>query len=101
MERESEEEESVNDDVISEKVEEGASVKEIGPPLLSSLQRDKTSDKLAAPWRIRLSSTIQPEIAVAGVSSNLWPGAHAYAFDKFVICLKYDMKSNLYVHKYI
>ena len=30
-------------------------------------------------WTARLSSNILPQYAVSIASSNLWPGAHAYA----------------------
>lgn len=33
-------------------------------------------------WSARLSSSIIPQYAVAVVSSNLWPGAHAYVSGK-------------------
>ena len=33
-------------------------------------------------WSARLSSNIIPQYAVAIVSSNLWPGAHAFATEK-------------------
>jgi radial spoke head protein 4A len=33
-------------------------------------------------WSARLSSNIIPQYAIASVSSNLWPGAHAYVTGK-------------------
>lgn len=35
-------------------------------------------------WSARLSSSIVPQYAVAIVSSNQWPGAHAYVTGKYV-----------------
>ena len=35
-------------------------------------------------WSARLSSNVLPQYAVAIASSNLWPGAHAYAAGRYV-----------------
>jgi len=55
--------------------------KEIGPPLLIPLSEDAIVDSVI-PWTARQSSYIQPDIAVALVRSNIWPGAFAFAVGK-------------------
>ena len=37
------------------------------------------------PWSTRLTSAIVPQYAMAVISSNLWPGAHAIAAGKSVL----------------
>ncbi|KER20038.1 hypothetical protein T265_11320 [Opisthorchis viverrini] len=54
---------------------------ERGPPILTSIAADASLSDYPA-WSARLSSAIIPEHAVAVVSSNIWPGAHAIAWDK-------------------
>ena len=34
------------------------------------------------PWSTKLSSTLNPEYSWVIISSNRWPGAHAYAIEK-------------------
>lgn len=34
-------------------------------------------------WTARLSSSVLPQYAIAIASSNLWPGAHAYAVGRY------------------
>ena len=41
------------------------------------------------PWSCRLSSALVPQYAVAILSSNLWPGAYAFGFKKYVITISY------------
>jgi len=60
--------------------------KEIGPPLLTPLSEDATVDSVI-PWTARQSSYLQPDIAVALVRSNVWPGAFAFAVGKYVMYL--------------
>lgn len=57
--------------------------KEIGPPLLTPLSEDAIVDSVI-PWAAKQSSYIQPDIAVALVRSNIWPGAFAFAVGKYV-----------------
>lgn len=54
---------------------------EVGPPLLTPLSEDSLIDTVP-PWTTRLSSRIQPDVAIVIVRSNLWPGATAFAKDK-------------------
>jgi radial spoke head protein 4/6 len=61
---------------------------ETGPPLLTPLSEDVEVDAMT-PWTARVSSALVPHYAVAVVSSNLWPGAHAFGLDK--------MFENLYI----
>lgn len=55
--------------------------KEIGPPLLIPLSEDAIIDSVI-PWTVRQSTCIQPDISVAIVKSNIWPGAFAFAVEK-------------------
>ncbi|KAL6256088.1 hypothetical protein P5V15_013323 [Pogonomyrmex californicus] len=55
--------------------------KEIGPPLLIPLSEDAIEDSVI-PWTARQSSYIQPDIAIAFIRSNIWPGAFAFAAGK-------------------
>ncbi|KAL7301341.1 hypothetical protein TKK_0006072 [Trichogramma kaykai] len=66
---------------ISRKAKELGYEKEIGPPLLTSLSEDVAADG-AIPWSARLSSSAQPDVAVALLRSNIWPGAYTFAADK-------------------
>ncbi|XP_065882304.1 radial spoke head protein 6 homolog A-like [Dysidea avara] len=54
---------------------------EIGPQLLTSISEDDKVDHMPA-WSCRLSSGLVPQYAIAIVSSNLWPGAHTFGFNK-------------------
>jgi len=54
---------------------------EVGPPLLTPLSEDVEVDNMP-PWTAKLSNNLIPQFAVALVSSNLWPGAHAFAYAK-------------------
>merc|ERR1712138_23468 len=51
---------------------------ETGPQLLSSLQLDEPVGTHPA-WTTRRSTNFHPNFGVVCVSSNLWPGAHAYS----------------------
>lgn len=64
------------------KAEELKEQREIGPPLLTPLSEDAVVD-LVMPWTARQSSRMQPDIAVAAVRSNVWPGAFAFAVGKY------------------
>ncbi|XP_011878263.1 PREDICTED: radial spoke head protein 6 homolog A [Vollenhovia emeryi] len=74
-----EEEEEAEEDI--EKDEVKMTEKEIGPPLLIPLSEDAVVDSVI-PWTVRQSTYIQPDIAVALVKSNIWPGAFAFAVGK-------------------
>ncbi|XP_014477558.1 PREDICTED: radial spoke head protein 6 homolog A [Dinoponera quadriceps] len=76
-----EEEEAEEDETRTTKAEEAEKQREIGPPLLTPLSEDAVVD-LVMPWTARQSSQIQPDIAVAAVRSNVWPGAFAFAAGK-------------------
>lgn len=52
--------------------------RELGPPLLSSLQDDATLEAIV-PWTTRLPNNILSDIGVVLVRSNLWPGAFTFA----------------------
>ncbi len=56
---------------------------EVGPPLLTPLSEDAEVEAMP-PWTARLSSNLVPQYAIAALHSNLWPGAHAFATDRFV-----------------
>eukprot|EP00053_Salpingoeca_punica_P009852 m.88611 g.88611 ORF g.88611 m.88611 type:complete len:495 (-) comp15196_c0_seq1:192-1676(-) len=51
---------------------------EVGPPLLTPLQNDEEFDGQPA-WSVKLSSAVALSHACVRVSSNVWPGAHAFA----------------------
>ena len=36
------------------------------------------------PWTAQKSSTLVPQYSLAVMHSNLWPGAHAFAVERFV-----------------
>ncbi|XP_025991672.2 radial spoke head protein 6 homolog A [Solenopsis invicta] len=84
-----EKEENIVDEIFEEKEEEEniekdlvkMVEKEIGPPLLTPLSEDAIVDSVI-PWAAKQSSYIQPDIAVALVRSNIWPGAFAFAVGK-------------------
>jgi len=83
------------DDEEEEEEGEDAVEAEVGPPLLHPLQNDDPIGGLPA-WSTKLSSTLNPEFAWVLISSNRWPGAHAYALDR-----EFD---NIYIgwgHKFI
>ncbi|CAL8078648.1 unnamed protein product [Calicophoron daubneyi] len=61
---------------------------ERGPPILTSIASDAPLFG-NPPWTVRKSSRVLPEFASVILSSGLWPGAHALAWDK-----DYD---NLYI----
>lgn len=54
---------------------------EVGPPLLTPLSEDAEVDNMP-PWSTSLSSNIATQYAIAVISSNLWPGAHAFSYGK-------------------
>ncbi|XP_048258834.1 radial spoke head protein 4 homolog A-like [Haliotis rufescens] len=67
---------------------------EVGPPLLTPLAEDEEIASMS-PWTPRLSSNLIPQYSISVMHSNLWPGAHAFAFEK-----KFE---NVYIghgHKY-
>jgi len=84
----SEEEEMENEEEEEEKEEPDEPEPEVGPQLLTPLSEDAQID-LEPAWTARISSNLVSQYAIAVVSSNLWPGAFAFATDK-----KYE---NIYV----
>jgi len=83
-----------DEDEEEEEGDPAAPEPETGPPLLQPLQNDEEVDGQPA-WSTRLSSTLLPGYASVSISSNRWPGAHAYAIGK-----KFE---NVYIgwgHKY-
>eukprot|EP01147_Barroeca_monosierra_P008244 gene8244-832_t len=69
------------DDEEDEDEEEEEIEPEAGPPLLTPLQNDDDVDGLPA-WSTRLSSTAHPAFGCVRISSNRWPGAHAFAVQR-------------------
>ncbi|KAK3092588.1 hypothetical protein FSP39_004684 [Pinctada imbricata] len=67
---------------------------EVGPPLLSPLSDDAEIGNLP-PWTPKVSSKLIPQYAIAVLSSNLWPGAHAFSYQK-----KFENVYIGYGHKY-
>ncbi|KZC06536.1 Radial spoke head protein 4 like protein A [Dufourea novaeangliae] len=61
-----------------EEEQPGKSQKEVGPPLLTPLSEDAIVDKII-PWTATQSSRVMPELSVALIKSNIWPGAFAFA----------------------
>lgn len=61
---------------------------EEGPPLLTPLSEDLEVNGMSS-WTAIKSTTLVSQYAIAVMHSNLWPGAHAFAFDK-----KFD---NIYI----
>ncbi|XP_072747686.1 radial spoke head protein 4 homolog A [Anoplolepis gracilipes] len=80
-EEEDNEEEELEEEDEVERDEVKTIEKEIGPPLLTPLSEDATVD-FVIPWTARQSSYLQPDIAIAFVRSNVWPGAFAFAIEK-------------------
>lgn len=66
------------DEEDEEKEEMDEPEPESGPPLLTPLNEDEEIEGTPA-WSTRLSSNIVSQYAIAVLSSNLWPGAHAFA----------------------
>ena len=54
---------------------------EEGPALLAPLTEDEEVGSMPA-WTPALSSALIPQYSIAVIHSNLWPGAHAFAFEK-------------------
>jgi radial spoke head protein 4A len=76
-----EEEEMENEEEEEEKEEPDEPEPEFGPQLLTPLSEDAQIDTEPA-WTPKISSNLVSQFAVAIIRSNLWPGAHAFAFDK-------------------
>ncbi|XP_011689369.1 PREDICTED: radial spoke head protein 6 homolog A [Wasmannia auropunctata] len=76
-----EEEEVEEEEQDVEKDEVKMMKREIRTPLLIPLSEDAIIDSMI-PWIARQSSYIQPDIAIALVRSNIWPGAFAFAVGK-------------------
>lgn len=82
---ESEEESEEADSALDEEGRDKGFEKEIGPPLLTPLSEDAyILDSVTPAWTARQSSALQPDIAVALIRSNLWPGAFTFAANKLV-----------------
>ena len=64
-----------------EKEEPDEPQREEGPNLLSPVSEDEPLESVQ-PWTARVSSMLIPQYAIAIADSNLWPGAHAFAFEK-------------------
>lgn len=77
------EEDFEEDEEEEEKEEPDEPEPEVGPPLLTPLAEDEEVYGLPA-WTTCLSSKLVPQYAIAVVHSNLWPGAHAFGFEKYV-----------------
>jgi radial spoke head protein 4A len=69
----------------SEEEEEQEEEPEVGPPLLTPLSEDTTTEFIN-PWSVTLSSKLNGDNAFAVVRSNLWPGASAYCTAGSVFC---------------
>ncbi|XP_076165791.1 radial spoke head protein 4a [Ptiloglossa arizonensis] len=85
-----EEEEALGD----EEEKKNNDQREVGPPLLTPLSEDAIVDTII-PWTARQSSQVLPDLAVALLRSNIWPGAFAFACERRF--------ANLYIgwgHKY-
>nr|KAG5688285.1 hypothetical protein BaRGS_033945 [Batillaria attramentaria] len=83
-----------DDDEEEEREEPDEPEPEVGPPLLTPLAEDEEVNNMP-PWTAQMSSNLIPQYAIAVMHSNLWPGAHAFGFEK-----KFE---NVYVgsgHKY-
>ncbi|XP_046402776.1 radial spoke head protein 6 homolog A [Ischnura elegans] len=75
--KEGAEDEDEDEESEEEEEEEEEEEPEVGPPLLTSLSEDTTSEFIN-PWSVTLSTKFDAENAFAVVRSNLWPGAAAY-----------------------
>ncbi|XP_043255228.1 radial spoke head protein 6 homolog A [Colletes gigas] len=89
------EDEEVKEELEDEEEEAKTGVqREVGPPLLTPLSEDAIVDTII-PWTVRQSSRVLPDLAVALVRSNTWPGAFAFACGRRI--------DNVYIgwgHKY-
>uniref|UniRef100_A0A0B7B924 Radial spoke head protein 4 homolog A n=1 Tax=Arion vulgaris TaxID=1028688 RepID=A0A0B7B924_9EUPU len=88
------EEELDDEEEEEEKEEPDEPEPEVGPPLLTPVSEDDGIGSLPS-WSPALSSSLIPQYSIAVMHSNLWPGAHAFAFEK-----KFE---NIYIgfgHKY-
>jgi radial spoke head protein 4A len=77
------EDEEIEEEEEEEKEEPDEPEPEIGPQLLTPLSEDSEIDGQQA-WTIKVSSTLLSQFSIAIVRSNLWPGAYAFAHDKYV-----------------
>eukprot|EP00730_Choanoeca_flexa_P018473 TRINITY_DN8984_c0_g1_i2.p1 TRINITY_DN8984_c0_g1~~TRINITY_DN8984_c0_g1_i2.p1 ORF type:complete len:495 (+),score=148.71 TRINITY_DN8984_c0_g1_i2:79-1563(+) len=73
--------EDEEDEEEDEEDEEDEIEAESGPPLLTPLQNDADVDGFPA-WSPRLTNTSHTSYASVCLSSNRWPGAHAFAVGK-------------------
>jgi radial spoke head protein 4A len=71
----------LDEDDEDEEEEEDEVEPETGPPLLTPLQNDTEVDGMPA-WSTRLSSNAHPAFSCVRISSNRWPGAHAFGVGK-------------------
>ena len=72
----------------AEDEEEEIVEKETGPELLTPLSEDSVLDSIN-PWSARKTSGLFPEHSIAVVRSNLWPGAYAFATEKYKTSIKF------------
>lgn len=77
MGEEEKEEEEEEEEEEKEEIEEEP---EVGKQLLTSVAEDVFDDQLEA-WNVKSSSDIDDRRAFAVASSNVWPGAYAFARD--------------------
>lgn len=77
MGEEENEEEEEEEEEEKEEIEEEP---EVGKQLLTSVAEDVFDDQLEA-WNVKSSSDIDDRRAFAVASSNVWPGAYAFARD--------------------
>jgi radial spoke head protein 4A len=82
------EEEEMEEDEEEEKEEPDEPEPEIGPQLLTPLSEDVEIDGQPA-WTCKISSNLVSQFSIAIVRSNLWPGAYAFAHDKYVFLLHF------------
>lgn len=75
------EEEPEDEEEEEEKEEPDEPEPEAGPPLLTPVAEDEGIGGMPA-WTPSLSSNLIPQFAIAVMHSNVWPGAHAFAFEK-------------------
>lgn len=73
----------MEEDEEEEKEEPDEPEPEVGPPLLTPLSEDVEIDGQPA-WSGKISSNLVSQFAIAVLRSNLWPGAYAFGFDKYI-----------------
>lgn len=79
-----EDEEMGNEEEEEERAEPDEPEPEFGPQLLTPLSEDTEIDGQPA-WSAKVSSNLVSQFAISVIRSNLWPGAYAFAIDKYEI----------------